>query len=276
MDRRTFWATVGFGLMTVAVAILLGYKAAGFPHATVIVAGLMLAAGFVFVGAAIAGAPPARPDIDPNHSASLREIAERLPGDGEMYNSTAERQMFEAHYRGVVRLRSVADESRLAEAHAWDRLIYAVGESMDTRFSEDDFWRPGDLFGLALARLQGRRKHVKLSSGAVVCGRPKISDQPPLPQVAFDQHVVWWPIRDSPEANMTDDELAARAEALRAWFDEIQDLEPARIYRRSLQDVLSNIEALETRVEPIRYHERIEWSRRCFICRPKRRWQIWR
>jgi hypothetical protein len=276
MDRRTFWATVGLGLMTVAVAALLGYKAASLPRATVIVAGLMLALGCVFVGAAIAGAPPARPEIDPYHSAALREIAERTPGTGDLYNSDAERQMFEAHYRDLVRLRSAADEARAGESRAWDDLVRAVGQSVAERFPKADFWEPGIMLRLALARLRGRREHVALSPGSVVFGRPRFSDQPPLPQVAFDQHVIWWPIRDSPAANATDDELAAHAAALRAWFAEIQELEPLGVYRSSLKDLLSHVHALEARVEPIRHHERIEWSRRCLICRPTKRWQIWR
>lgn len=102
MGRRMFWATVGLGLMSIGAlgggTWLLGYESAHLPACGALLFLPLLVAGLFLTAAAIVGAPPARPEIDLDHAAALRRLADRVGGTADPFASTLERKMFTAHY----------------------------------------------------------------------------------------------------------------------------------------------------------------------------------
>lgn len=277
MDRRTFWASTGLGLMTLGAIGVLGYKSAHLSSATEAVAIVLFALGLFFTIAAMAGAPPARPAIDADHKAALRALVDRVAtSDHDPYGAPQERQMLRAHYPRIADLQGRLVTAAQAQQQVWDALEALIRATVIAEFRPDDFWMNGGAHAKALHRLQGKAERVRLAPGEIRVQQVMVAGEGLPRHIGWDSHTLWDPTKNSPEAKATDAELDAKIAQVGAWFERMEASGEATAYRDALRDVAALRAALASAHEPIRHHAPILWSRRCFTCRPKKDWQIWR
>lgn len=144
---------------------------------------------------------------------------------------------------------------------------------MAGRFSRDDFWKPEVLAERARETLRDQTGNVVPE---IRFGRGTVEGQSVAPQLSWSNYPVWWPLRESPASDATDEDLTGMVIEVRQWFEGIVRSAPTRAYRGAISDFRESHRQLQELLEPIRNHERIDWSRKCSICRPKKRWQFWR
>lgn len=275
IGRQTFFGTLGVGMMAAGAAIL-GLRSAHPPTVILVPALALLIVGAYLTIAAGIGAPPARPEIDPRHADAVRDIALQTAGAADPCSGPVEHQMLGAHFSDLACLRAAADRARAKESHTWDEVVRTVGQSLAERFPSADFWEPTVMLPVALQTLKVRPRDDALPAGVVVFGHASMGLEPALPQGVWGNDVIWCPPRETEAAEASDDDLADLALAVRAWFTEMATSPANAARREAIDELVARVAAINSRLAPIRQHERIDWSGKCFICRPKKRWQIWR
>ena len=230
-----------------------------------------LLGGLFLTGAAMAGAPPARPEIDPDHKAALRQIVSRIGGtDRDPYNGAQERQMFPAHYPRIANIHRRLVAGVTVESVAWGALNAEMVKTAIAEFPPQDFWMNGGAVAKGRHRLAGHQERVHLAPTEIRVTQTMVGGEPLPRYLGWDGHVVWDPVKGSSEADANDAELERKVEMLRAWFIRIEGSEQAMVYRDALRNVATLRAELAEVLEPIQHHEPIWWSRKCRICRPRK------
>jgi hypothetical protein len=274
MDRRLLFATIGGALMVAGVGIL-GIEALHLPRVAVVVflAALLVVGGWLTT-AALFALPPARPAPPEVHAEHVRRLVELAAGGGQFEAGGSERRLLDAHYRRISCAHELAEASTKAEAAAWDQLMREIIAAVVERF-DGPLWQRGGIIEEARLRIRDRTTRVELPDGAFSHIRVLSTSGKPLPQVNWGSHIVWW-ATGSLGADASDAELDAKVQKVRDWFGEISESEAARVYRDAILNAHARKKELDAAAEPVLLGAVVRYSRKCKVCNPKRRWQIWR
>ncbi len=281
MGRREQFSNFAQTLMVIggaAVFVLIASKEEGLPLRVAIgVFGLGL---LLFLGTLIW-----RGGIDSPHRQKVvalvsraRELADGVALD--VWTNDAEEQAFRAHLprKATMQVERV-EYATSAESAAWEGLRDAVRQSAKDTFpsSQAEPWQTGGIITNTLAALEDKRDRVR--SDDLQIRRQRLTANPaigPLPDIVWGNSPIWATASSWPAATITDPELDERIQKVREWFDETSKGEPAIVYRDALWNTHTDRRELAKAIAPILEYGRLDWSRRCFFCRPKRWWQIWR
>jgi hypothetical protein len=237
----------------------------------------LLLVGLYLTVAAMFGIPPARPEIAADHRGALLTLVGRVAGsDADAYGGSAERQIMRAHYAGIATVQSRLAAAVRTEREAWDALKMLLESSAVKEFPPTEYWLNGGILAKGVHRLNGKSARAKLREGEIGVRQVALGDASPPRHLNWDDHVVWDPTRGSPEASASDAEFAAKTTLIEDWFQRMGESSQAETYRDALRNVAALRMRLADEMEPIHHHAPVLYSRRCFICRPKRRWQFWR